>query len=64
MNTPSKKLSSLELAQLLQDAEKNWPTMLELYAQIAKETKAKFDALVDSGFTPVQALELIKAKAI
>lgn len=64
MNTPSKKLSSLELAQLLQDAEKNWPTMLELYAQVAKETKAKYDALIEAGFTVAQAMELLKAKAI
>lgn len=62
--SPQNKLAMLAVAQGLKDAEANWPTNLEIFAMLAKHLKAKFDALVEAGFTTEQAIELLKAKAL
>ena len=44
----------------LDEMRRNLPIMMEYQALLAEMRKASFDAHVDHGFTPEQALELCK----
>jgi hypothetical protein len=49
-----------ELAEAIRQARATWDLYVQAADLIAKEQKVKFDALVKHGFTPVQALQLVK----
>lgn len=64
MNNPQKKLDHVALAQAIKDSQETFLLRLEVFAAVAAEMKATYDALVSAGFTVEQALELCKAEAI
>jgi hypothetical protein len=47
-------------AQLLKQAQENFPAQIELERYLAKLTRIKYLALVEEGFTESQALDLLK----
>ena len=59
MTIPDDK--TLKMSALLQEASKNFLLMTEVFAAVAKETKAKYDSYVEAGFTSEQAMELLCA---
>lgn len=50
----------LKIQKVLSDSIEAFPILTELAAQVAKDRKMKYDAHIKVGFTPEQALELIK----
>jgi hypothetical protein len=58
------KLSQIALSQAIKDSQDTFLLRLELFAAVAAEIKAKYDALVSAGFTPDQAMDLCKSKAV
>lgn len=64
MSNAQQKLDRLALAQAIKDTQDTFLIRMELFAIIAAETKAKYDALINAGFTSEQALELCKANAV
>lgn len=42
----------------------DWAELIGTVVMMAKATKSFYDALVKEGFTPVQALDIIKARGI
>lgn len=64
MSDPQQKLNHVALAQAIKDSQDTFLLRMELFAAVAAEMKAKYDALVSAGFTGEQALELCKSKAI
>ena len=59
MTIPDDK--TLKMSAFLQEASKNFLLMTEVFAAVAKESKAKYDSYVEAGFTPEQAMELLCA---
>ena len=51
-----------EISQAVEDAQEMFMLRCELFAAVAAETKAKYDAFISAGFTAEQALELCKEK--
>jgi hypothetical protein len=49
-----------ELKAALETLKRDLPTFLEYQAVIAKIKRAQYDALIEAGFSPEQALELCK----
>ncbi len=49
-----------KLIEGLTKMQEMFPVMLQVYTHQARDTKAKYDAYVNAGFTPDQALTLIK----
>lgn len=49
-----------ELIAATENLKRNLPELIEYMPVIAKLKKAEFDALVNEGFTEVQAMALIK----
>lgn len=67
MIPPSKedlRLVSINLAALLEQQRATKDLRLEMYESLAAELKEKYDALINAGFTPDQALILLKEKAL
>lgn len=64
MNNPRTKLNHIALSQAITDSQADFLLRLELFAVVATEIKAKYDALVNAGFTQDQALELCKARVM
>lgn len=64
MDNMQQKIKHLELVQILKEAKETFLMRTELFAVVALELKAKYEALVSAGFTQDQALELIKHKAL
>lgn len=62
MDKPPKSIAGAELAELIKKAREDFMMRTELFAVIAAETKAKFDAYVAVGFTGEQALRLCMDK--
>lgn len=60
-NTNS-KLTALQITEAIKLARELFDYKVELFIQQAKESKAEYDAFVDAGFTPEQALFLVKSK--
>lgn len=57
MNKP-RKIAGAEMAELIKEAHDDFMMRTELFAVIAAETKAKYDAYIAVGFSPEQALRL------
>lgn len=53
-----------ELKKTVHDIRADWFEYVEFVQQQAKLTREKYEALVESGFTPEQALEIIKARGL
>lgn len=64
MNNPQKKLDHIAIAESLKAHQDNFLLRTEIFATMAVELKARFDALKTAGFNDEQALELIKAQVI
>lgn len=64
MSHERQKFDHVALAQAIKDSQDTFLLRTELFAAVATELKAKHDALVNAGFTPEQALELCKSKAM
>lgn len=60
MTLPNDK--TLKVSALLQEANKHFLLMTEVFAAVAKETKAKYDAYIEAGFSSEQAMELLCAE--
>lgn len=60
MTQPDDK--TLKMSALLHEANKNFLLMTEVFAAVAKETKAKYDAYIEAGFSSKQAMELLCAE--
>lgn len=54
------KLTALEISEAIKNAIALFDYKVELWAHSAKEKKAEYDAYVDAGFTPEQAIFLVK----
>lgn len=52
------KLKAAELSDAIKELRDGFDLRVELWQQLAHETKAKFDAYIAAGFTPEQALKL------
>lgn len=64
MSNAQQKMNHVALAQAIKDSQETFLLRTELFAAVAAEMKAKYDALVTAGFTAEQALELCKSKAV
>ena len=64
MSNAQQKMNHVALAQAIKDSQETFLLRMELFAAVAAEMKAKYDALVTAGFTAEQALELCKSKAV
>jgi hypothetical protein len=60
----SKKFSNIELEMMIDDLVRQLPQQIRLQHESSKLYKARFDALVDQGFTEFQALEIVKARGL
>lgn len=49
-----------ERAEIMRKLESDWESEVKFFALLAKMKKMNFDAYIAAGFTPAQALELIK----
>lgn len=58
MTNEPKKPTGGELAELIRQARDEFMMRTELFAVVAAESKAKYDAFVAVGFSPEQALRL------
>lgn len=54
------KLTAMEISEAIKASIALFDYKIELWAQSAKEKKAEYDAYIDAGFTPEQALFLVK----
>jgi len=61
-NEMTKKLNQIEARKNMQDFEESFELRCDIYKTMAREFKVLFDAYVSEGFTPEQALEIIKAR--
>ncbi len=64
MSNAQQKMNHVALAQAIKDSQETFLLRMELFAAVAAEMKAKYDALLTAGFTSEQALELCKSKAV
>jgi len=53
-----------QMEAVLRDVIENQELTIAAMGPVAEMLKAKFDALVKSGFTPEQALDIIKARGL
>ena len=49
-----------KVIKALTKMQEMFPVMRQVYAHHARDTKSKYDAYIEVGFTPEQALALIK----
>lgn len=64
MSSQQQKANTIEMVQAIKDSQESYLLRIELFAVVATEIKAKYDALVSAGFTSEQALELCKSRAM
>ncbi|MGK5512032.1 hypothetical protein [Brevibacillus formosus] len=64
MDQPTGKLSPIEWQMLIDDVIAEMPYQIKMYIETSKLYKGRFDALISSGFTETQALEIIKARGL
>lgn len=66
MSDDKKEQDRVKAAQIMRNAVEesaaSWPLRLELFAIVAKERKAQYDAYVKAGFEHSQALKLVIAE--
>ena len=58
------KDKSPTIEESLKMMRENLQTIVESQASVAIITKARYDALVEVGFTKVEALEIVKARGV
>lgn len=61
---PNGKMTRIELEMLLDDIIAEMPTQIKINHEFAKMLKAKYDSLVEAGFSKEEALEVIKARGL
>ncbi|MGF9907913.1 hypothetical protein [Brevibacillus porteri] len=64
MDKPNGKLTPIEWQMLIDELVAEMPYQIKMYAESSKLFKARFDALIATGFTEQQALEIVKARGI
>lgn len=64
MDKPTGKLTKIELEMALDQMEETLPYLIKRQSQNAKLLKAKFDTLIETGFTEQQAIEIIKSRPL
>lgn len=64
MNDAQAKMSHIAIAQAIKDSQDTFQLRMELFAAVAAELKAKYDALLSAGFTADQALAICVSKTI
>ncbi|MFF0831003.1 hypothetical protein ACFYU8_29610 [Brevibacillus sp. NPDC003359] len=58
------KLTAIEWQMLIDNIIEEMPYQIKIHVEVSKLYKARFDALVSSGFTENQALEILKARGL
>lgn len=64
MDKTNGKLTPIEWQMLIDAIVEEMPYQIKMHVETSKLYKARFDALVSSGFTETQALEIIKARGL
>lgn len=53
-------LNVMKLTKILNDLREELPVQIKLSVEMAKLTRARYKALIDSGFSKTEALQLCK----
>ncbi|AKO92696.1 hypothetical protein BEH_11685 [Priestia filamentosa] len=64
MDNANGKVTPVEMEMMMDDLVEKMPFMIKVQAHNAKVLKARYDSLIKEGFTPEQALELVKARPL
>jgi len=58
------KITNIEMEMALDETKEKLPYLIQNTVLTAKLLKAKYDNLVDAGFTPEQAMDIVKARPL
>ncbi|KZN96489.1 MULTISPECIES: hypothetical protein [Aeribacillus] len=58
------KITNIELEMALDDMKSKLPYFIQNVALNAKLLKAKYDSLLDAGFTDEQAMDIVKTRPL
>lgn len=64
MDQVNGKMTGIEMEMAVDEMKRNLPYLIQSTAMNAKFLKAKYDSLVEAGFTEKQAFDIIKTRPL